>query len=70
MFSRIMQSKSDHPSLWEQCQRILHAVNPDAPVQEVDRLVLLISREVMESYEEAIQEAVASTINGFTDLPF
>jgi hypothetical protein len=81
VFSKLFQenvpegSKGD--SLWEQCFEALsqiaqlYPVSKSLRVEEVDRLVVLVSKQIGGDFRLAIQEAVSDTVNGFVDdLPF
>lgn len=79
MFTRLFEesvSEGKEDDLWSQCARALREARAsstvqDVSIQDVDRLVLLVSHSILDEYKDLIQITIADTVNGFVDdLPF
>ena len=65
MFSSFFEDKQY--DLWNQCADELRKVNPNAGIEEVNRLVVYVSHEVKGSFALVIHEAAIDAINGFNN---
>ena len=66
MFSGLFKT-NEAKSLWDQCAEALRKFNPNAPVEEVNRLVIYVSHSIQEAYPELIDEVLKDVINEFSD---